>query len=101
MYLSGPPAENDGEKEEASVASRESTFTEIAVSIENGVYTIKKNRPHKKNAITWKVYRGGGRFAPKTQAFYRALSFLQLFHNFYCSTTLLGEMIFCLGNLYI
>jgi len=54
--LAGPPTESDGKKEEASVASKESKFSEIAVTIENGVYTIKKNRPHKKNAITWKMY---------------------------------------------
>ena len=52
-FLSGPPSESDSSTSEA--VSEESKFTEIVTTIQDGVYTIKKNRPHKKNAITWKV----------------------------------------------
>ena len=34
----------------------ESKYKELVVTLENGVLTIKMNRPTKYNAITWEVH---------------------------------------------
>ncbi|XP_065065356.1 enoyl-CoA delta isomerase 2-like [Rhopilema esculentum] len=53
--LAGPeaPADSDAGVESEAEKPR---FEDIVVTNENGIYTIKKNRPKKKNAITWKMY---------------------------------------------
>ena len=51
----GPATESESKADENISKEGQSKFTEIVTTNENGVYTIKKNRPHKKNAITWKV----------------------------------------------
>ncbi len=51
----GPADSVPAEAQEQESEAEKPKFQELAITNENGVYTIKKNRPQKKNAITWKV----------------------------------------------